>query len=334
MPLGRGAPSMADVAALAGVSHQTVSRVLNEPERVKPATRERVEEAIAELGYRRNLAARSLATQHTRLVGVLATSLDYHGPASTLAAVEDAARAAGYATLVGIVNGDHAEVAPLLDSFLARGVEGIVVIAPQDGILEVVQAARVGVPTVLVADGAEAGEGTRIVAVDQARGARLATEHLIASGCRSIVHVAGPLDWLDARGRVRGWGEALDAAGLPRPDLRYGDWSAERGAEIGRELALDPPDAVFCGNDLTALGVLAAFREAGVAVPGRTQVVGFDDVGGAAFFAPPLTTVRQPFADLGHRCLQALLSADPAPAPADRIEPRLILRASTLPHRP
>lgn len=327
MPEAR-TPSMADVAARAGVSHQTVSRVLNEPAVVRPQTRERVERAIAELGYRRNLAARALATRHTALIGVLATGLDYHGPASTLAAVEDAARAAGYATLVGILGG--ADDAPgLLESFLARGVEGIVVIAPQDAVVAAVAEAGAGVPTVLVADGAEPTAGVRVVAVDQEGGARRATEALIASGCRSIVHVAGPLDWFDARGRVRGWETALDATGLSRPALLHGDWSAERAYALGAELALDPPDGVLCGNDLTALGVLAALRDAGVAVPGRTQVVGFDDVAGAGFFAPPLTTVRQPFDELGHRCLRVLLDWDADPAAVHRIEPELVLRGST-----
>jgi len=324
-------PSMADVAALAGVSHQTVSRVLNSPERVRPTTLERVQRAIAELGYRPNLAARALASQHSGLIGVMATSLGYYGPASTLAAVEEAARAAGYATLVGLLAGTaRDEVEPLVESFLARAVEGIVVIAPHEGVVAAAARAAASVPTVLVADGAPPHPGCHIVAVDQARGARAATEHLLALGCRRIAHVSGPEDWFDARRRREGWASALDAAGVPRGPLLQGDWSAERGYDLGRALVDDLPDGLLCGNDLTALGVLAAFRDAGVDVPGAVKVVGFDDVQGAGFFAPPLTTVRQPFQELGHRCLDVLLQASSGrPAGVHRIAPTLRVRAST-----
>lgn len=324
-------PGMMAVARLAGVSHQTVSRVLNTPEVVRPATRERVVTAMRELGYSRNLAARALVTQQTALLGVVWTGADYLGPSRAIGGIEVAARAAGYSTLVGALEEyDEAEFAALLRTFRDRGVEGIAVVAPHDDVARLARKNAAGIPMVLVAD-VDAGSETSTVAVDQELGGRLATEHLLERGCQRIAHLSGPLDWFDARARSRGWSATLTEAGLEVAEPILGDWSPESGYAAGQELVAsgELPDGIFCGNDAMAVGLLAALRDAGVDVPGRVSVVGFDDLAGSAYFAPPLTTVAQPFADLGAAALEVLVGTIAGAAPlARRLEPELVVRAS------
>jgi DNA-binding LacI/PurR family transcriptional regulator len=335
----RGArpPSMSDVAALAGVSHQTVSRVLNEHPSVLPATRQRVLEAIAALGYRRNLAARALVTRRTGTIGVLASGSALFGPTSTLIAIESAARDAGlFVSVATLPRWRAGEVAGVLEHFMAEGVDGLVVIAAHDEAVEAVQAFGTPVPVVMVGPvGLPAP--LRSVAVDQYTGARLAVRHLLELGHRDVTHLAGPTDWFDARRRIEGWHDELTAAGIVAGEPIAGDWSADRGYAVGRELvAAGPPTAVFAANDLLALGLLRAFAEAGLRVPGDVSVVGFDDVDGSAQFYPPLTTVRQEFAALGERCLDVLLAAiaGGVSEPAGLIAASIVVRASSGPPRP
>ncbi len=225
---------MIAVARLAGVSHQTVSRVINAPETVRPETKERVEAAIAELGYVRNMAARTLITQQTALLGVVWTGSGYVGPSSTVAGIEVAARAAGYATLVAALENPHDdEVAQVFKGFRDRGVEGIAVVAPHERMARLAREHSTRIPTVLVAD-TEPDDGCHVVTVDQRLGGRMATAHLIDRGCRDIRHISGPLDWFDARKRLAGWRDALLDAGLPLPAVIEGDWSAESGYAASR----------------------------------------------------------------------------------------------------
>lgn len=329
-------PAMSDVARVAGVSHQTVSRVLNDHASVRPATRARVLEAIAELGYRRNVAARSLVTRRSGTIGVVTTGLPYFGPTSTLIAVEEAARAAGYFVSIATLAGtDARSVDHALEYFLGQAVEGIMVIAPHDDVRDALVRFATQVPLVMIASEPSPGFSLHTMSVDQELGARLATRHLLELGHREIVHLAGPLDWIDARTRVVGWRAELAAAGVEPGEQIAGDWSAERGYAVGRRLVREgAPTAVFAANDQLALGLLHAFAEGGVAVPRDVSVVGFDDVAGAAHYHPPLTTVRQEFADLGRRCLDLLVAAmegfelDPTPIP-----PSLVVRSSTGPAR-
>lgn len=340
-------PGMTDVARLAGVSHQTVSRVLNEHGSVRPETRARVLAAIAELGYRRNRTARALVTRRSGLLGIVTSGSPRSGPAGTLGAVEQAARAAGYFVSVAIApEPDPAAHGEIADAFLDQGVEGVVVIAPTPGVADVARTLAAQVPVLVVSaqvEDADADPGGSVpvpeaavatVGVDQRAGARAAAEHLLALGHRDLVHVTGPLDWFDADARTRGWHEALDAAGVaPRPDL-VGDWSAERGHAVGRDLLADLPTAVFTTNDLTALGVLRAFAESGVRVPEQVSVVGFDDLEGTSSFFPPLTTVRQDFHALGAAALGELVAAiEGRPVRSRQLAPELVVRASTGPPR-
>nr|WP_149204153.1 LacI family DNA-binding transcriptional regulator [Actinotalea subterranea] len=325
---------MSDVAAVAGVSHQTVSRVLNGHPSVRPETRQRVLDAITQLGYRRNTAARALVTRRTATIGVVTSGSALFGPTSTLIAVEVAARDAGlFVSVATVPRWEAAGMHEVLEHFMSQGVEGVVVIAAHDEAIEAVQVFAAPVPVVMVGPKELPGGRLHTVAVDQYEGARLATRHLLDLGHRDVVHLAGPVDWLDARARVRGWRDALEEAGLTAPEPIEGDWSAGRGYEVGLDLVRDGlPSAVFAANDQLALGLLRAFAEHGVRVPDDVSVVGFDDVDGSAHFYPPLTTVRQDFTALGRRCMDILLAAIEGEHPApELIEPRLVVRASSGP---
>ncbi|MBC7290163.1 MAG: LacI family DNA-binding transcriptional regulator [Actinotalea sp.] len=328
---------MSDVAARAGVSHQTVSRVLNAHPSVREETRQVVLEAIEELGYRRNAAARALVTRRTATIGVVTSGSALFGPTSTLIAVENAARDAGYFVSVATTaRWDTTTFTEALEHFMAQSVDGVVVLAANDDAVQAVRDFPSPVPVVMVGPKEPPGSRLHAVTFDQYGGARLATRHLVELGHRDVVHVSGPLDWLDARERALGWRHELRAAGLPAPTTVAADsWSADRGYEVGRELVRQGlPSSVFTSNDQLALGLLRAFAEAGVRVPADVSVVGFDDVDGSAHFYPPLTTVRQEFGELGRRCLSMLLDllAGRTVEPGV-VEARLVVRASTAPPR-
>jgi DNA-binding LacI/PurR family transcriptional regulator len=326
-------PAMSDVAAWAGLSHQTVSRVLNDHPSVRPQTRDRVLAAIAELGYRRNTAARALVTRRSGTIGVMTTGSPYFGPSNTLIAVEEGAREYGYFVSVAtLALFDQESVSRAVEHFLSQSVEGVIVIAPHAEVRDALAPYVNEVPLVTIAAGFAEGLGVHTMSVDQALGARLATRHLLDLGHRTVTHLAGPQDWLDARARVEGWRAELQEAGAAG-ELIQGDWSADCGYLVGQELARrGAPAAVFAANDELALGLLRAFHEAGISVPGDVSVVGFDDIMGSAHFIPPLTTVRQDFTALGRRCLEMLRSAmanealDHTP-----VVPHLVVRASSGP---
>jgi DNA-binding LacI/PurR family transcriptional regulator len=326
---------MSDVAAVAGVSHQTVSRVLNDHPSVRPETRQRVLDAIATLGYRRNTAARALVTRRTGTIGVVTSGSALFGPTSTLIAVEVAARDAGlFVSVATVAQWTEAQVAAVLEHFMSQGVDGVVVIAAHDDAVEAVRTFDEPVPIVMVGPKDLPGP-LHSVAVDQYAGGRMAVRHLLDLGHRTVQHLAGPVDWLDARWRIEGWRDELAAAGVVAGDPIIGDWSAARGYDVGRELVTgDLPTAVFAANDQLALGLLRAFAEAGVRVPGEVSVVGFDDVDGSAHFYPPLTTVRQEFGALGRRCMEVLLEAIAGgTTESGLIAPSVVVRASSGPPR-
>ena len=298
---------MHDVARLAGVSHQTVSRVLNQHPNVRPETRDRVLEAIRQLNYRPNALARGLVTRRSRTIGVISFDTRLFGPASTLLAIERAARTAGYAvTISSLADLDAASVRSAVEALAGQSVDGVIVIAPREGAARGLRDLRPGLPVVAV----EAGYGGEIpvVSVDQYAGAQLATNHLLSLGHHTVWHVAGPADWLEARERREGWQASLTAAGVPAPPVLHGDWSPDSGYQAGLELA-EKPDvtAVFAANDQMALGMMHAFYERGVRIPADVSVVGFDNIPEAAFLIPSLTTVHQDFDELGRRGLQLLV---------------------------
>jgi DNA-binding LacI/PurR family transcriptional regulator len=323
---------MADVARLAGVSLQTVSRVINDSPHVRAETRDRVLDAMRKLEYQPNSVARALVTGRSRTLGVVSFDTTLYGPASTLLGIERAAHAAGYfVCIVSLEARDRASVTSAVGRLRNQGVDGIVVIAPQDSAAQTVLHLPSGVPIVA----AEAGPGGHVplVQVDQVEGARLATQHLLELGHRTVWHVSGPRDWLEAQDRERGWRSTLEEAGAAAPPVLVGDWSPGSGYELGRRLAgTEGVTAVFVANDQMALGVLRALHEAGRRVPGEISVAGFDDIPEAAYFMPPLTTVRQDFNEMGRRSLHLLLEqierGERTPA-RETVAPALIVRAST-----
>jgi DNA-binding LacI/PurR family transcriptional regulator len=334
-PISEGqhrAPVMEDVAKLAGVSHQTVSRVLNGNPNVSARTLERVQGAIAELGYRRNTAARSLVTRRSNTIGVLASEMSQYGPSNTLLALQQAAREAGYfVSIAGLADVTAETIEEALLRFMDQSVDGVVVQVPHAGIFETLVNLNPDIPVVAI--GAAGASGLRGVAIDQAAGARQAVEYLISLGHRRIAHVAGPAGWVDTQARIDGWRSAVAHAGLPEGPLFEGDWSAKSGYRVGRDiLRSGDVTAIFAGNDQMALGLLRAFGEAGVSVPGEVSVVGFDDWPESEFFLPPLTTVRQDFQELGTRCIQVLLAEldGGAKGGADvEVAPELVIRGTT-----
>jgi DNA-binding LacI/PurR family transcriptional regulator len=327
---------MADVARVAGVSHQTVSRVLNDLPNVHPGTRKRILEAIEELGYRRNLSARALVTRHSRVLGVVSFDTTLYGPASTVHGIEQAARAAGYfISIVSLKAITRDSVKEAIQYLAGQGIDGIIVVAPQRQAAEALTSVPDDIPAVAV----EGGRARKVpvVSVDQVGGARLAVQHLLDLGHETVWHIAGPEDWLEAEGRLKGWRETLEAAGRTVPEVLPGDWSPRSGYEAGRRL---PPGvtAVFVANDQMALGLLRSLSERGVRVPEEVSVVGFDDLPEAEFFSPPLTTVRQDFALVGRHSIELLLDqldqADAEPPVRRRrvvVPATLMPRASTAP---
>jgi DNA-binding LacI/PurR family transcriptional regulator len=324
---------MVDVARRAGVSHQTVSRVLNDHPNVSPQTRAGVMAAIRDLGYRPNAAARTLVTGRTNVLGVISFDTTLYGPASMLYGIERAAHPGYSVAIASLPAFDRSTLLEAVDQFLGQAAEGIIVIAPETSAVAALGGVAAGIP--LVAVGCGTGAPLPSVAIDNHAGAAQATRHLLDLGHATVHHVAGPDSWLDAQERVAGWREALRLAGAPEPELLRGDWSARSGYEAGHRLsAMTDVTAVLCANDPMALGLLRSFAERGRQVPRDVSVVGFDDVPEAAFFLPPLTTVRQDFGELGRRALHLLvdrISGVDVVRTALPITPDLIVRASTAP---
>jgi DNA-binding LacI/PurR family transcriptional regulator len=324
---------------LAGVSQKTVSRVFNDEPYVSADVRRRVLAAAEQLGYRRNNAARALASGRTRSIGVVSLGTALYGPASLLMGVERVVRDTGYALrVVNTVEGDPAGIAGAVDSLLDQGVDGIVISEPieeqGDGkdvslrldvpVLVIGAPPPVAAPTVLTA-----GVGADLMA-------RTATEHLLALGHVTVHHLAGPQRWYAARDRLEGWRTTLTAHGREVPAFAQGDWSAASGYAAGRELAENGAiTAVFAANDDMAIGLIRALTEAGRRVPEDVSVIGFDDIPVAAYVTPPLTTMRQPFDTVAQEGLKRLVhaienpEADPLPAGDPPVD--LVVRASTAP---
>jgi len=321
---------MADVARLAGVSHQTVSRVLNGHPNVRPQTREDVLAAIRELGYRPNAAARTLVTGRTQALGVISFDTTLYGPASMLYGIERAAHPGYTVAITSLPAFDRRSMQEAVDRFLGQGVEGILVVASEMPLLEALSGVTTDVPLVAVGCGTRAPLDS--VAIDNISGAFQATRYLLDLGHETVHYVGGPDSTLDARERAEGWARALREAGTAEPEILSGDWSARSGYEIGHELARMPDvTAIFCANDQMALGMLRALGEHGRHVPSAVSVVGFDDIPESAFFLPPLTTVRQDFGELGRQALRLLVDrirGRPAPGARMPVAPELIVRAS------
>ncbi|GAA5026308.1 LacI family DNA-binding transcriptional regulator [Microbacterium fluvii] len=313
-----------DVARLAGVSTQTVSRVINAHPNIRDETRARVLDAMEALDYRVNNAARSLGTATTRTLGVIASDATLFGPAAAIAALETAARA--QARWIATAYADAADEASVDDAVahvLGQGVDGVILVAPHVRAFERLEAMRLGVPLIAMHGGAGAEP--------QSAGAALAVAHLAGLGHRRIARLGGPADWAEEVARAEGFAAAARTHDIVVTAQWSGDWSAAAGAARAPEIAAaipegDGPTAIAVANDQMALGLIAGLRDAGLEVPRDVSVTGFDDVPDAAYYRPALTTVRLDLAGEARRCVAAALgeAAGAPPAP-----PELVVRGST-----
>ena len=298
---------MRDVAKLAGVSHQTVSRVLNDHANVRPETRDRVIEAMRHLDYQRNTAARALVTRRSQTLGLVTFDTTLDGPASMVYGIERAARDAGYfVSIVSVRTLDRGTMLDAIKRLREQSVEGIIAIVPEDTAVAALSKVPENLPVVGVGVGHSAD--VPMIGIDNTSGACLAVQHLLELGHRTVAHVAGPRSWPEAQEREAGWRSALGAAGLDAPPTLTGDWSAKSGYEHGLQIAKDPRiTALFCANDQMALGAISAMYRVGRRIPADVSVVGFDDIPEAAYLHPPLTTVRQDFSAVGQQSLELLI---------------------------
>ncbi len=334
-----------EVARAAGVSAQTVSRVLNERSDVSADTRQRVREIIAELGYSPNIIARSLIQGRSHTIGVVGYGLGYYGPSRTLTGLERRANELGYSLLLSLLREPETSTGQtILDNLLMRKVDGIIWAIPEIGehrtaLLNLMH--NIHVPVVFI--NMQPTPGQAVVAVDNFSGGCQAVEHLLSQDRRKIAVITGPNAWLESRLREDGWRSAMLNAGILDPSALdrlkvEGDWYPESG-DRGLELLLerDPGiDAVFAFNDQMALGALKAAQRLGRRVPQDLAVVGFDDVPEANYFCPALTTLRQPLIELGSQAVRLLhhmlsLKEDDDHTPEQiLLQPELIVRASSV----
>ncbi|NUP44779.1 MAG: LacI family DNA-binding transcriptional regulator [Streptomyces sp.] len=331
----RRQPSIRDVASAAGVSYQTVSRVINDHPSVKPATRERVNRAIEELGFRRSATALALASGRSRSVTVLTANTTHYGYAFVLQGVEEAARKAAYSVGVGVLEADDEQAVAAALQRAGDSAGGLIVIAYDPVGVAALAAVDPGIPVVGVVETPdhEPPPDRPWVWTDDHQAAYDATAHLLALGHRTVHYVAIPSSTRRLSARTRGWRRALEDAGAAVPAVLRGGWGPGSGHEAGLLLAGDDRvTAVLCGNDDLALGVMRALHQAGRSVPGDVSVVGFDDAPYSAYLTPSLTTVRLDFAGLGRAAfdlLHGVLTEATPVLPHSAAVPELVIREST-----
>jgi LacI family transcriptional regulator len=295
-----------DVASAAGVSIQTVSRVLNNRPDVAPETLQRVQEVIRETGYAPNMLARSLIQGRSHTLGVVAYGLEYYGPSSVLTEIERQAASMGYGISLNLIlQPETDDVDHVLNGLRARQVDGIIWAIPEvsnNRTWSRTQGSEMPVPVILVG-GMGGNPYLPAIGIDNGAIGRLATEHLVAGGAKKVATITGPMSWWEAQQRVGGWRQTLELNGLDASDslMVAGDWTVVSGEQGLYRLLEQRPDidAVFAGNDQMALGALHAARRMGRRVPEDLSVVGVDNLEVASHFWPPLTTVYQPLGDAG-----------------------------------
>ncbi|MGO1234636.1 MAG: LacI family DNA-binding transcriptional regulator [Microbacterium gubbeenense] len=325
--------SMADVAAHAGVSAQTVSRVANGMGTVQESTKRHVLQAMSDLGYRPNSAARALKLGSFRTIGVLSQTLSSIGDVRTIDEISRHAAEAGYATtLIPVHETRQAEVDRVFSRLQELAVDALILNLEAPQLAHAAAMLPPGVPVVYMDPAAP--DADVIIDTDQVGGARQATEHLLGLGHETVWHISGPRSSRPAGRRIDGWREALTRGGRAVPDVLHGDWSVSSGYEQGRILAARADvTAVFCANDQMALGLYRALGEAGRTVPGDVSVVGFDGTDDGRGYAPPLTSVHHEFGEVGRLCVSAALAltrGDPVD-PLAVIPTTLVVRDSTAP---
>jgi DNA-binding LacI/PurR family transcriptional regulator len=330
-------PTIIQVAKAAGVSTQTVSRVINDRPDVAPETRKRVQQVIDDLGYQPSALARSLSQQRSYTLGVVTAGLKYIGPSRTLNGITTKAEQLGYSLLLKeLPNFTTNDIQSLIQFLLARHIDGILWAVPEVG--DNRNWVKKGfdnlpVPTVFITMHSRPGFPT--VSVDNRLGGILATQHLLDLGRQHIGHISGPQDWWEARQRKQGWQEALQAAGRTASEAHCveGNWSASSGETAFQQLLQSYPemDAVFIANDQMALAALQIANHLDLRIPQDLAVVGFDNIAESAYFYPSLTTVNQDQHELGCLAVQELVNLIEAAYSGDQaIEPQSFLLAPEL----
>jgi LacI family transcriptional regulator len=332
-----------DVARVAGVSTQTVSRVLNNRSDVSADTRTRVQKVIATLGYSPNVFARNLSRGRSNTLGVVGYGLVYYGSSSVLTGIESKANELGFSLTLSLIDRfDPLRVENILYDLLSRRVEGIIWAVPAivnnfDWLAE--KFSKIQTPVVYINKGPT--DSDFVSALDNRLGGRLATEYLMEQGYERVGIITGPSDWWEARERLESWREVVTAAGYSDVDnlIVEGDWSPPSG-DVGLHALLDQDpeiDAVFISNDQMALGALQAARRLGLSIPEDLGIVGFDDIPEAAYFYPSLTTVRQNARELGAMAVDWVSALIKAQQTGETLEPeiswsepRLIVRKSAV----
>ncbi len=324
--------SIKDIARAAGVSHSTVSRALSNYPLVAATTRGRIRQIAAELGYSPNAIARGLVTHHTQTIGVIVTSIADPFAGEVVRGIEQVAGDSDYRVFLGTSHADPVREVNLVKGLRESQVDGIIVASSRVGASYMPLLSEIGIPIVLI-NSLQEGPYIYSVSVDNAQGGHLATEHLLALGHRRIAYLGGPADHVSSRDRLTGYRDALSAAHLPFDSalVRDGDGRFTSGEQIAELMAeTRPPTAVFCYNDLTAIGVLRAVRRRGLRVPDDISVVGFDDLEFAAYVEPPLTTIHQPKTEMGRRAMKMLVDAMKGKEVPNYSAPvELVLRSST-----
>ncbi len=331
------------VARLAGVSTQTVSRVLNKRPDVAAETRRRVEQTIERLGYHPSALARSLIRQRSYTLGIVTAGLKFIGPSRTLNGIAQQAEAMDYTLLVKELPGfESGSVQPILRSLLSRQVDGILWAVPEvganrDWLRERLPELQVPLLFLTMSPLANAS----IVSVDNYRGGCLAVQHLLEQGYRRIAHLAGPLDWWEARQRKAAWQDTLANSGIRVEDRHWaeGNWSSASAEPAIKKLFDQFPelDAVFAANDQMALTVLQEAHRRGRRIPQELGVIGFDGLPEAAYFWPPLSTIDPDLHRLGCTAVEQLVAmiearrsgSSPLEPKTVLLQPRLIVRTST-----
>ena len=335
--------TISQVAKEAGVSSQTVSRVINNRQEITPETRQHVQDVIKRLGYRPNAIARSLSQRRSHTLGVVTSGLEYYGPSHILIGVEQGANQEGLSILLNLIHQpENHNIGSIVNELISRQVEGIIWAVPEIGnnrawFQEILP--QLTIPVIFLST--QPRDDLNVVEIDNRSGGYMATEHLLQRGYQRIGLITGPLTWWAASERRRGWQDALHAAGIPFSDSQIveGNWSAESGERGLHELLAKSPDiqAVFACNDQMALGLMRAARSLGKRIPEDLAVVGFDDIPESAFYNPPLTTIRQGLYELGQAAVKTFMklrqieqSDETIPAAQTVwLQPQLVVREST-----
>ncbi len=330
------AVTLNDVAEASGVSHQTVSRVINGSPQVAERTRAKILAVITELGYRPNSVARQLVTGTSTTIGIISFGTHFYGPAQMVRSVEGALKDRGYGFVFASIDSlELSEISGALRDLERHHVAGLILVTP---LLEVqlkdLQSLCNGLPFVMI--DVPKGADLPSVLFDQAYGSELATRHLLSLGHHDICEISGPLTWSGALERHQAWFSTLSRAGFTPGRSVEGDWTAAGGCRAAQELLnLNHPfSALVVGNDQMALGALSALREANLRVPEDVSVIGFDDIPEARYFHPPLSTVRQDFRVLGLQSAAAILALVETPEGTSEqvlLQPELVVRSSTAP---